>query len=146
MGSGNQNCSCGNNNCAGCSGCITKLPATVWMGRSLGMIISLVDQCTGDPIDTSVYTDIEVDVPSLTAGSPIAVKLSLSSVIALAPSQGGKIQTAFTAAQTAMFAPTVQGTGVYTPITVKLTNASNVDQNPYIFVIPNALNIQPLPY
>lgn len=119
--------------------CAPQVPIIVYRGRSFAPLISLVDPCTLQPIDTTPYTEIAVSVVG-TSGC-VTVLFSLAQVLKISPLQGGQIQPKFTSANTLLFAltdPTQAAAGNYTPITVKLTNASNPDQNPYVLVIPAA--------
>jgi hypothetical protein len=127
--------------------CVATLPITVYRGRSFAPIFNLIDGCSNLPIDVTPYTDIEVDVLG-TLGTQIAVLFSLGQVNKIAPFQGGQIQPLFTSTNTLAFAltdPTQAAAGNYTPIVIKLTNPANPDQNPYIIVILNALNVLDYP-
>ena len=127
--------------------CVATLPITVYRGRSFAPIFNLIDGCSGLPIDTTPYTDIEVDVLG-TSGLQVAVLFSLGQVNKLTPLQGGQVQPMFTSTNTLAFAltdPTQAAAGNFTPIVIKLTNPANPDQNPYIIVIQNALNILDFP-
>jgi hypothetical protein len=135
---------CQTNACA-CGGCNNNnnLPLVVYQGASFAPIIRLQDQ-NGIPIDTTPYTDIEVDVPGIPPAACVAVKFSLTQVTKVSPFSSGQIQPMFTSVMTALFGltdPTQAAACSYTPLVVKLTNPSDPTSNPYVLVIPNALNI-----
>jgi hypothetical protein len=123
--------------------CVATLPITIYRGRSFAPIFNLIDGCSGLPIDVTPYTEIEVDVLG-TISPCVAVLFSLGQVNKIVPFQGGQIQPLFTAANTLAMAltdPTQAAAGSFTAITIKLTNPANPDQNPFVIVVQNALNI-----
>lgn len=129
--------------CSTCSCSKSNLPLSVYQGSSFAPIIKLQDE-NGIPIDTTPYTEIEVDVPGIAPAACVAVKLSLTQVTKVSPNSSGQIQPKFTSVMTALFGltdPTQAADCVFTPLVVKLTDPTNPAQNPFVLVIPNALNI-----
>lgn len=124
--------------------CLTTLPIIVYRGRSFAPIIRLTDPCTFLPIDTTPYTEIKVSVMGINSPTCVSVLFSTDGVNKISPDSSGQIQPLFTSANTLAFGltdPTAAAAGTYTSLTIALTDATNPDQNPYILVIPNVLNI-----
>lgn len=126
----------------------TALPILVYRGASFAPILNLADLVSGLPIDTSPYTEIEADVLGIAPAACVSVKFTLTQVTKIAPTQSGQIQPLFTSANTLAFGltdTTLAAEGTYTDVTVKLTDPANPNQNPYIIVLKNVLNIQDPP-
>lgn len=132
--------------CSTCN-CVTLEPIIVYRGRSFAPIIRLQDS-NGIPIDTTPYTEITVSVCAITPPAEVTVRFSLSEVDKVSPNSSGQIRPKFTAANTSAMGltdPTQASDCKFTPIVVSLTDPTNPDQNPYILVIENALNILDIP-
>lgn len=148
-------CTCSNSSSSSsCSSCNTSpscsvcsngnLPITVYRGSSFAPIIRLVDSSTGLPIDTTPYTEIAVSVCGVNPPTLVTVLFSAAQVLKIAPNSSGQIKPLFTGANTTAFGLTdaTQAAACnYTSIKVTLTDPTNPAQNPFVLVIPNALNI-----
>lgn len=126
----------------------TTLPITVEQPASIAIDFYATDPNNNNvPIDLTSVTEISVSVISNTPPTCVTVLKSTGGVVLVGSAVLGHFQAQFTSAQVlTMPLSTLNSDGTIneatlSAITVKITNPSNPNQNPYVIVVSGALAI-----
>lgn len=126
----------------------TTLPIVVYKPSSLAMDFYVTDPDTNLPIDLTGATEIAVSVVSLTPPTCVTKLMSTSGVVLVGNAVLGHFQAKFSTSDVASFAITSQDASgavsdesTLQAVTIKITDPTNPNRNPYILVVQRALAV-----